>query len=1076
MNIGKLILHNRLSILSQFRVEIMCYNNLVVISPTHQLESSADWSPHRQYMGRPQYTREQLINMSSKLKLCKYSILPFSTIEIVRKLKINKRPSKLGSRLNNYTSKVNTKNLIQVNLGTNQTKTSNVRVGTVNTRSVKNKSDLIIETSKLENLDFLVISETWLKDEDIHWIATSSLSTDEYRVQTINRQGKQGGGVALLHKNRYQVTRDHNAPQLDLLEYGIWSTRVRNKIITIAGLYHPPLGNTRNTPTRFLDQVSQLVQYLFINHKNLVLLGDFNVHVNRLDNQDTQEYIDTMEALGLVQHIDQPTHQLGNTLDLIYMESLEPMLVNHAFTSNFISDHCLVRIELEIRKHQVRVESSKTRNYKNFSPSTFETSFNDSTILEQDNFELAVKALENELTRTLDELAPIQDRKKKKIPSRSWYNSTLKEQKRIVRTRECIYTRDRQLHQWKAFTRERNRYTRMLEFQKRHYLVTKVEEATTDSKQLFQLVGALLGHKEENPLPEAISDSILAEDFASYFHEKIDNIRSRITTITPYRLEERSEVPLLDKFTPISEMQLEKTITRMSSKTCALDIIPSARLKEVLGTILPSLRHIVNKSLAQGEFYTDWKEALVKPLVKNRLLGTALTNYRPVSNLQFISKIVEKITLDQFTQHCDKNKLLPSYQSAYRQYHSCETSLVKLVNDILWAMEKQLVTVVVILDLSAAFDTVDHDLLLEVLESRFGIVGTARKWYTSYLKPRSFRVSIRNSTSQPRQLDYSVPQGSIQGAYLFISYASTLDAVVQPSGLELNGFADDHSIRTTFRPSKLDHTQELATIANIEDTMLKVKSWMDQVRLKLNESKTEFMYFGWPSQLGKCVTSTIDINGEDIARSEVTKYLGAHLDSALNFKNHVKTKCKAAMFNLQRIRAARKYLTRPACNKLMVSLVISHLDYANGLLGGLPKSTIDQLQRVQNIAAKIVLGKGRYDSSTRCLGELHWLPIKYRIEFKIITLVYKSLHGLAPPYLSSLLTRKIQCREGLRSNDRNSQLEIPHTTRKTFAARAFSVLGPELWNQLPMDIQHIKSYTTFKKPLKPSYIAKLLMA
>ena len=195
MSIGKLILHNRLSILSQFRVEIMCYNNLVVISPTHQLESSANWSPHRQYMVRLQYTREQLINMSSKLKLCEYSILPFSTIEIVRKLKINKRPSKLGSRLNNYTSKVNTKNLKQVNLGTNQTKTSNVRVGTVNTRSVKNKSDLIIETSKLENLDFLVISETWLKDEDTHWIATSSLATDEYRLHTINSEESKEAGL-----------------------------------------------------------------------------------------------------------------------------------------------------------------------------------------------------------------------------------------------------------------------------------------------------------------------------------------------------------------------------------------------------------------------------------------------------------------------------------------------------------------------------------------------------------------------------------------------------------------------------------------------------------------------------------------------------------------------------------------------------------------------------------------------------------------------------------------------------------------------------------------------------------------
>ena len=111
MSIGKLILQNRLSILSHFRVEIMCYNYLIVISPTHQLGTSAGGSPHRQYMVQPHYTREQLISMFSKLKSCKYSILPFSAIETIRKLKINKHPSKLGSRLNNYTSKVNTKNL-----------------------------------------------------------------------------------------------------------------------------------------------------------------------------------------------------------------------------------------------------------------------------------------------------------------------------------------------------------------------------------------------------------------------------------------------------------------------------------------------------------------------------------------------------------------------------------------------------------------------------------------------------------------------------------------------------------------------------------------------------------------------------------------------------------------------------------------------------------------------------------------------------------------------------------------------------------------------------------------------------
>ena len=165
------------------------------------------------------------------------------------------------------------------------------------------------------------------------------MDTGDHRIQTINRQGKQGGGVTLLHKDRYQVTRDFNAPQLDLLEYGIWPTKVRNKILTIAGIYHPSLGSTRSTPARFLDQVSELVQYLFTNHKNLVLLGDFNIHINKLDNQDTQAYLDTMEALGLVQHIDQQTHQLGNTLDLVYTKSLKAIRIYHAFTSSYISDH-----------------------------------------------------------------------------------------------------------------------------------------------------------------------------------------------------------------------------------------------------------------------------------------------------------------------------------------------------------------------------------------------------------------------------------------------------------------------------------------------------------------------------------------------------------------------------------------------------------------------------------------------------------------------------------------------------------------------------------------------------------------
>ena len=130
--------------------------------------------------------------------------------------------------------------------------------------------------------------------------------------------------------------------------------------------------------------------------------------------------------------------------------------------------------------------------------------------------------------------------------------------------------------------------------------------------------------------------------------------------------------------------------------------------------------------------------------------------------------------------------------------------------------------------------------------------------------------------------------------------------IVDSTKLELNGLADDHSVRRAFKPSGLDHKEELETIAIMEKSMLEIKSWMDQVCLKMNESKTEFIYFGWPSQLDKCIKTSININGEEIVRANITKYLGAYLDSKLDFKEHIKTKCKAAMLNIYKIRAARK--------------------------------------------------------------------------------------------------------------------------------------------------------------------------
>ena len=191
------------------------------------------------------------------------------------------------------------------------------------------------------------------------------------------------------------------------------------------------------------------------------------------------------------------------------------------------------------------------------------------------------------------------------------------------------------------------------------------------------------------------------------------------------------------------------------------------------------------------------------------------------------------------------------------------------------------------------------------------------------------------------------------------------------------------------------------------------------------------------------------------------------MDETLSLKGQIAAKCRTALFNLSRIKSIRKYLDINTCNTLAVSLILSHLDYTNILYYGLPDCDIKKLQRVQNMAAKLVLKKGKYESATKCLKTLHWLPIKSRIIFKIAVYVFKCLHELAPSYLCAFINIRL-VRRGLRaaSADAGVLLVVPHTRRKTFQDRSFSVAAPVVWNSLPNSLRIIHSIGSFKKDLK----------
>ena len=248
-----------------------------------------------------------------------------------------------------------------------------------------------------------------------------------------------------------------------------------------------------------------------------------------------------------------------------------------------------------------------------------------------------------------------------------------------------------------------------------------------------RIINKLTGNSLENPLPPNV-------EFANYFINKIQVIRDNLDCYDKYEPPLRPIQNKLTKFRRIDRAELKSIVMHLKTKSCKLDGIPTRFIKKIFDNFTPVLGLIVNCSLESGDFDASWKMAILCPLIKKLNGDLVRSNYRPVSNLSFISKIVESAGMKQINEYCMFNNLFLEYQSAYRPHKSCETALIKIVNEILWNMEYKRVMILVAMDLSAAFDTVDHSILLKVLNQQFGIDGTPLKWGKSYLENRSFKV------------------------------------------------------------------------------------------------------------------------------------------------------------------------------------------------------------------------------------------------------------------------------------------------------------------------------------------------
>ena len=314
------------------------------------------------------------------------------------------------------------------------------------------------------------------------------------------------------------------------------------------------------------------------------------------------------------------------------------------------------------------------------------------------------------------------------------------------------------------------------------------------------------------------------------------------------------------------------------------DPIPADLLKKNIDLFVPIWTKLVNISLVEGSM-NCLKNAVLIPLIKeldNYADEENKKNYRPVSNLLFVGKLVERIVSIQLNQHMSNNNLHSSSQFGYKKDHSTETLL--LMDNLLTACDKQMPSILMLLDLSAAFDTVDQTKLIQILRDDIGVVATALKWFHSFLKGRTQRVKIRNAYSSVSPLLYGVPQGSVLGPTLFNIYTRSLYKFIEPSKFDTLGFADDHQLVKVFLPI----LQDKGLGDNIRYCFNMISKWMSEFFLCLNPNKTKIMVITPPSLKREIVINGTFINDSCIRFVSHARNLGVIFDNELSFENQIK--------------------------------------------------------------------------------------------------------------------------------------------------------------------------------------------
>ena len=547
-------------------------------------------------------------------------------------------------------------------------------------------------------------------------------------------------------------------------------------------------------------------------------------------------------------------------------------------TTDITSDHFPIIIDLPCMEHQQKKQSIRYRNTKDIDTGSGIADFKKvfSEIHE------SVYGFFDSLSRgVVEKHAPLITRTIREHNDPPWMDTEFKlnrsKRRKLEKWKDCNTAEIRG-----AYVAQRQLCADMSIANRKEYYSKLVSEAGNDQKLLFKVANNLLDKNKVRSLPEHEDPVKLANEFNRYYIDKIDKIRKAIpvaseNVITPTRFQGNN----LDSFEPTTVDELTGIINEFGIKTSTEDPIPSNILKMIIKEALLTLTLLINHSLSSGSM-DGVKLSVIDPLLKKWELDSDVKkNYRPVNNLLFFSKLIERVVLKRLNSHMTDNGLHSDTQFGYRKYHNTETMMLGLVDDVLKGFDENKCTIILFLALTAVFDTIDIEKLLTTLSEEIGITGIALQWFRSLLIGRSQKIRIKNEYSDSREVMYGAPQGSVLGPKFFSEYVRAQPKVFNKCMFNSSSFTNASNGRKAF-----SLTFQYNVLKNeVANCLTEVTKWMNSQFLKINPDKTELLLLYPKSLENNVIIGGTVINDQQCIRfSGNVKNIGVWLDKHLDLK------------------------------------------------------------------------------------------------------------------------------------------------------------------------------------------------